>query len=183
MCPGLDPVATLAAATPACVADVRLVLGRHGLQICTGLSRHLDLWLPQGLHELVREPRRARRADALVTGPPAPGARDPDLVAAEVAEVEAELDLWDRLPGDAELAALPLYHLGARADECRIPAYADRGLRDRCEQLQRGLDLMAVASGRPIDDLAGCQRDAVALCAALLPYGAFVLTRLEAGRG
>jgi hypothetical protein len=181
MGPGTDPAASPAAASPACVVDVRLMLGRHGLQICSALSRCLELWLPQALHELVRARPGARPAGALAPRERPGGGADPDLRAAEVAEVADELALWDLLPQDAALAALPLYHLGARADECRVPPSSDGGLRRRCELLQQGLDLLAVASGREVDELASCHRDAAALCAALLPYGAFVLTRLEPG--
>ena len=65
-----------------------------------------------------------------------------------------------------------------------LPPDVDRQLRERCEQLQRGLyHAMTRVRVRPAarrDCVAACIGDAVALCAALEPYGAFILTRLEA---
>jgi hypothetical protein len=163
---------------PALVLDVRLALGSHGLRAATELSRINELWLPQRLDALLRmAPRQRSPADAFAPragAPVFPGAR-------AWPEVGEELALWERLPEDPDLAALPLFHLGERADDCRMPPWADRSLRERCEWLQAGLDEAARAAGaepRPDDDLAACFRDATALAAAL-PYEAYILTRLD----
>ena len=162
-------------ANVACVVDVRLALGRHGLRAVVGLTGGLETWMPQRLREVIQSPPDLR-------GPPAtlvPLRRGAAAERALAWDVASELALWN---GDPDIAALRYYYLGDRADDCRTPSRADRGLRDRCEQLQAGLDLLATTAaepGRCGEAFAECIRGAAALAAAL-PYSTFVLTRFDA---
>lgn len=161
----------------ACVADARLALSRHGLLSIARLAGTFDVWLPTELREVLRAAPEA--PDELLPRLFCAALRKVDR-AADAAAVAEELRLWDRLPEDPELAALRLYHLGDRADECVVPPFADRGLLARFEQLRSGLDVLMTRSGYMIPvPLAQCFRDAAALCAVLAPCGGFVLTRLE----
>jgi hypothetical protein len=168
------------------VIDARLALGRHGLRAVASLAAHAELWLPRALFELLRAARGAQKeASALVPRLYAAGLRD---VSPEREEelVRGELRAWERMPEDTELASLPLHRLGERADESLLPPCSERGLRERCEQFQRGLDRLANEAGydRPRGlPLIDCFRDALALGAALAPRGACVLTRLEPDGG
>jgi hypothetical protein len=171
---------------PPCVVDARLALGPYGLRVVASLTRQFEVWLPQTLRDVLHEARRyASAADALVPRLATPTLRgfSPD---AEAVAVAAELKLWERMPEEPELAALPIHFLGARADECSTPAGCAAGLRERCEQLQKGLDLLMRRSkwdrGRH-EEVSSCTRDALALSAALGASGAFVLTRLERDGG
>jgi hypothetical protein len=167
---------------PACIVDVRLALGPHGMRVAAALCAHADVWLPQALHELLCDPGGLLLpAERLVPRLPAQSVRDLDE-REDAAAIEEERSLWARRIRDPSLAALPFYYLGARANDCRTPANADRGLRDRCEQLQVGLDLLATRSGFDLprgEAVAACVRDAAALCAALGPTGAWLLTRID----
>jgi hypothetical protein len=166
-----------------CIVDGRLALSRMGLLSVALAAREFDIWLPTMVQQIVREPRAYRQA---------PGALRPRVFsaalreldeAAEVRGIAEELALWDRRPSSDELAALPLYFVGERADETSVAPSVDAGVRERCEQLRHGLSLIVERSdydaprGQVVAD---CHRDAMALSAALSPYGAFVLTRLEA---
>jgi hypothetical protein len=140
------------------------------------------LWLPQELHHVLRN-TRSHLADpsSLAERPYCASLRQIDLNV-EADAIGEELSQWDRVPEEDDLASLPFYYLGERADECRMPTDVDRRLRERCEQLQRGLHHAMNASGYDLprgEIVSACIRDAVALCAALEPYGAFILTRLE----
>jgi hypothetical protein len=161
----------------ACIADARLALSQHGLLATACLSEIFDLWLPTELREVLR------------AAPKSPEQLLPRLFCmpmrridrqADARAVADELALWDRLPEDPELAALRLYHLGDRADECVVPSSADHGLRARFEQVRSGLDLLMLRSKYAAPcSIAHCFRDAIALAAVLAPRRAFVLTRLE----
>ena len=165
-----------------CVVDARLALSRYGQLSVARLAREFQMWLPQELHAVLRDTRsHLNHPSRLVVRPYCASLRQLDLkVEADV--VGEELSQWDRLPQEDDLASLPLFYLGERADECLIPAHVDRRLRERCEQLQRGLHQAMNESGYDLPRgqiAAACVRDAAALCAALEPYGAFIMTRLE----
>jgi hypothetical protein len=168
---------------PPCVVDARLALSQHGQLSVARLAREFQVWLPQELHQILRNPRvYLDDPGQLVERPYCGALRQLDLDS-EADVIGRELSQWDRRPQEDDLAALPLYYLGERADECLLPGDVDRRLRERCEQLQRGLHLSMNQSGYdlPRGEVVGaCIRDAVALCAALEPYGAILLTRLEA---
>ena len=175
-------VSDSAAGLPACVVDARLALSRHGQLSVARLARSFAVWMPQQLQRVLHETRsHINDAAGLTPRPFGVAARRIDMASA-TAEIAQELAQWDRLPEDDDLAGLPLYYLGERADECFIPPYIDRRVRERCEQLQRGV-YRAMSEARY--DLprgaavSACIADAAALCGALQPYGAFILTRLE----
>lgn len=167
---------------PPCVVDARLALSRHGQLSIARLARDFPVWLPQELHRVLRDTQSyLSNPSRLVPRPYCASLRQLDL-RTEADVVGEELSQWDRLPQEDDLASLPLYYLGERADECLIPADVDRRLRERCEQLQRGLHHAMTQAGYDLprgEIVAACIRDAAALCAALEPYGAFILTRLE----
>ncbi len=162
------------------MADARLVLAPLGVLAVARLTREFAVWLPRELREILRDTARYQEDPASLVPQVycAPlRALDADQLADEIGR---ELSQWDRLPEEDELAALPLFYVGDRADESRLPAGVDRGVRERFEQLQRGLDLLAHASScNAPAGVVACVRDACALCAALEPYAAFILTRLE----
>ncbi len=158
------------------------MLSRLGLLTATRLVSQFTVWLPRELREILRSPRT-------YMGDPSPllprvycsALRNLDAKA-DAEAVCAELSQWDRLPESDELAALPLHYLGERADESFSPALCDSHLRERYEQLQRGLDLKLRASSYDQQrgaTVAACVRDAAALCAALQPHNGFILSRLE----
>ena len=177
------PVALVDGGRLACVVDARLALSRLGLLAVARLTTEFAVWLPRELREILRDARsHSRDPGRLVPRVFCAPIRTLDP-AAEALAVAAELALWDRLPDNDDLASLPLFHVGDRADESCVPATIDRGLRQRCEQLQAGLDVLMRESAYDLPRgaaVASCVRDAVALCAALQPYGAVILTRLEA---
>lgn len=177
----LEPAPVLTAALsvrrPACVVDARLALSRFGLLAVTRLRGDVHVWLPYELRQILRD-TSAYQEYAQRLSSPARRAAD------EIREIQAELALWRTWWSEAELSGPPLLYLGDHADECHTPPDTDRGLPERCEQLQRGLDRLARSAALehpPGDTLAACFRDAVALAAALQAEGAFVLTRLEPG--
>jgi hypothetical protein len=165
-----------------CVVDARLALSQYG-QLCVArLARQFQVWLPQELHQILRNPRAYLDDPGRLVERPYCGALRNLDNDGEAELVGRELSQWDRRPQEDDLAALPLYHLGDRADECLLPDEIDRRLRERCEQLQRGLHRAMNQSGYDLprgEVAAACIRDAVALSAALEQYGAILLTRLE----
>lgn len=170
------------AALPPCIVDARLALSRHGQLSVARLARAFPVWLPQELHRILRDTRHyLDDPGQLVERPYCAALRNLNLEA-EADLVGHELSQWDRRPREDDLASLPLYYLGERADECLLSPDVDRRLRERCEQLQRGLHQAMNQSGYDLprgEIVAGCIRDAVALSAALEHYGSFILTRLE----
>jgi len=167
---------------PPFVVDARLALSQHGQLSVARLAREFQVWLPQELHRILRNPQAYLDDPSQLVERPYCGALRKLDLDGEADVIGRELSQWDRRPKEDDLAALPLYYLGERADECLLPAQVDRRLRERCEQLQRGLHLAMNHSGYdlPRGEVVGaCIRDAVALSAALEPYGAILLTRLE----
>jgi len=169
--------------TQPCIVDARVVFSRLGFCTVARLTSSFTVWLPRECRDVLREPRafleHPERLLSRVFGAPL---RRLDQEA-ETEAIRRELALWERLPEDDELAGLRLSHLGDRADECLIPPAMDRGLRERFEQLRRGLDRRMLLSDYDLprgETIASCHRDGAALAAALQGYGAFVLTRLEA---
>lgn len=172
-----------AAARPACVVDARLVLSRLGLLGLLRLTAEFEVWLPRELREVLRRPR-AYMAE--------PERLLPRVYCAPLRELEsggeteavcAELAQWDRLPESDDLASLPFFFLGERADDSSLPPGADRGLRSRYEQLAPALDTLQRQSSYDAPrgaTVAACIRDAAALAAALQSQRGFILTRLEA---
>lgn len=173
---------------PSCVIDARLLLSPHGPLVAARVARHFTAWLPREAWEVVRDAGAWRtRASLLVPRVYCASLRKLPAGAEAAADIVTALDQWARLPHDAELASLPLHRLGDRADESVVPAVFDCALRERCEQLQRGLDdlVRQAAYDLPRGEIvSSCVRDAAALCAALGSHQAFVLTCLEAdGQG
>ena len=167
---------------PPCVVDARLALSQHGQLSVARLAREFQVWLPHELHRILRNPRAYLDDPSQLVERPYCGALRKLDYDGEAGVVGRELSQWDRRPQEDDLAALPLYYLGERADECLVPSDVDRRLRERCEQLQRGLHLAMNQSGYDLprgEVIGACIRDAVALSAALEPYGAILLTRLE----
>jgi hypothetical protein len=169
-----------------CVVDARLALSRHGQVAIARLARGFPVWIPRQLQRLLRDTGRyledRSTVSRLVPRAYCQSLRQLDM-ASEIDAIGRELSQWDRLPEEDALASLPLHYVGDRADECALSSDVDRQLRERCEQLQRGLYQAMTRSGYDLprgEIVSECIADAVALCAALEPYGAFILTRLEA---
>src|SRR5262245_44476763 len=132
------PAALVGIGRLACIVDARLALCRLGPLAVARLTSELAVWLPRELREILRDTR--------------PYSTDPGRLvprvfcapirrmnaAAEAQAIGEALAQWDRLPENDELASLPLYYLGERADESFTPVAIDRGVRQRCEQLQAG---------------------------------------------
>lgn len=166
-----------------CVVDARLALSRHGQLSVARLARDFPVWIPKELQRVLSNTRSfLESADRLTPSPYCAKLRELDMKA-EADLIGEELSQWDRFPEEDDLASLPLYYVGERADECFIPPDIDRRVRERCEQLQRGLHQAVVVSGYDLprgEIVAACVSGAAALCVALEPYGAFILSRLEA---
>ncbi len=168
---------------PPCVVDARLALSRHGQLSVARLSRDFSVWIPNELHRVLRHVKSYLDDPARLTPSPYCAAQRRLDMSAEADLIGQELSQWDRLPEEDDIAALPLYYLGERADECFTPPDVDRRVRDRYEQLRRGAHSLRISADYdlPRGEVVGaCIADAVALCAALEPYGAFILSRLEA---
>jgi hypothetical protein len=142
--------AAVAAATrlqPSCVLDGRVALSRFGLLTATRLATEFAVWLPREVREILRDPRAyVECPEQLVPRVYCAPLRALDE-RADAAAMREEVLQWYELPYNEPLATFPLFHLGDREDECSIPAVAARGLRERCEQLQQGLDILRVRSG------------------------------------
>ena len=179
----LHPLAAAAVGgRQACVVDARLVFSRLGLLTVTRLASEFSVWLPAEVKQLLRDTRAFRAAaDQLVPRTYCTALRGLD-VAAQVRELTEELAEWARLPEDPELAGVPMYFIGDRADEACTPPGLDRGTQERAEQLAEGLETLIAQADYDLPRgglVSACVRDTVALCAALQPSRAFILTRLE----
>jgi hypothetical protein len=165
------------------VIDARLALSRYGQLSIARLVREFPVWIPRQLQRVLHDTRSyLSQVTLLMPRPFCESLRHLEMDS-EADAIGQELSQWDRLPEEDDLASLPLYYLGDRADECSIPSDVDRRLRERCEQLQRGLYCLMNRSSYDVprgETVAACVADAAALCAALEPYSAFILTRLEA---
>src|SRR5262249_28302866 len=150
----------------------RLALSMLGMVTLARLCAAYTVWLPAELREVLRDARRYLASpDQLVPRVLCGAIRNLDRET-EVKAIGWELSQWERLPANDELASLPFYYLGDRADECAIPGTVDRGLRNRYEQFQEGLHLLMEGTQYDLPrgrTFASCVRDAVALCAALQP--------------
>jgi hypothetical protein len=167
---------------PPCVIDARLALSRYGQLSVARLTREFPVWVPRELQRVLHDTRSYLSGTSrLAPRPYCHALRRLDMNA-DAGVIGEELSQWDRLPEEDDLASLPLHHLGDRADECSVPPNVDRRVRERFEQLQQGLHIAMAKSSYDLPRgqlVAACVADAAALCAALEPYGAFILTRLE----
>src|SRR4051812_18244893 len=112
-------------ARPPCIVDVRLALSRYGQLSIARLVREFDVWIPHELNRVLRDTRsHLVHASQLTPRPYSASLRGINL-SAETEIVKEELAQWDRRPEEDELALLPLYYIGERADECVIPADVD----------------------------------------------------------
>lgn len=165
----------------ACVLDGTLALGSFGLRAAAALCGEVEVWIPRRLHRTLRDPCWRELPAALVPRYWAAGARDlQPLLLAETAR--AEHARWERRKSEPSLASLPLRSLDDRADECSLPPGVDAGLAQRCEELERGLEHLAETSGYDLPRgrvVIEHAVDALALCAALAPAPAVVLTRMD----
>jgi hypothetical protein len=175
------PASTLTA-RHVCVVDGRLALSRLGIVTLARLCGGCEVWLPSEVREILASARAyLDTADRLVPRPYCVRLRSIDRDA-EADAVARELAQWERLPSNDDLAALVTFTLGDRADECAIPPHVDRSVRPRYAQYSAGLSYLMMASGYdwPRGEHVACWvRDALALSAALQPYGAVIVTRLE----
>lgn len=179
-------VVSAAGRTP-CVLDVRLLLSSLGVLTAVRLATCLEVFLPGEFRELLREDKRTPgTAERLVPRPMGASARERLDLRGETAIAELELDAWHRYATEPDLARQPLYYLGDREDEARLPATADTLLRRRFEGLAQGLDRRLEDSHYDLPRgwrYKNMLRDSVALCAALSAYGGILLTRVEAAAG
>ena len=182
----LDALQPFAAAAigvqQACVVDARLVFSRLGLLTVTRLASEFAVWLPSEVKQLLRDTRAFRaEAERLVPRAYCAAGRGLDS-SAQARELHDELAEWERLPEDPDLAGVPMYFLGDRADETCTPPGLDRGTRERAEQLAEGLEALVASAAYDLPRgslVSACVRDTVALCAALQPSRPFIFTRLE----
>ena len=182
----LQPLAAVAAGSrQACIVDARLVFSRFGLLTVTRLAAEFSVWLPGEVKQLLRDTRAFRAAaDRLVPRTYCAALRGLD-VSQQARELSQELAEWERLPEDPELAGVPMYFIGERADEACTPPGLDRGTHERAEQLAAGLETLMARADYDLPRgglISACVRDTAALCAALQPSRAFILTRLEDDR-
>jgi hypothetical protein len=167
-----------------CILDPRLALSGSGLLAAARLSAECSVWLPRELRETLKSPKAFRgQPDKLA--PRVYGAQTRALPRRDD-EIRDALGQWGAVL-QGPLASLRFYYLGESASDGVLPGAMDHAVHERFERLAAGLD---VAMQRASYDLprgeavAACFRDATALCAALAPYGSFVLSTLEPdGRG
>lgn len=171
-----------AARSRACIVDPRLALSPLGLMAAARLSAECAVWVPRELRETARRPQAyLSHPDKLV--PRVYGAHVRSLEARDD-EVRDALGQWaSALQGS--LGAVRFFHLGEHRGESALPLAVDGGVHERFERLGAGLD--AARESANYDEprgevIAACFSDAAALCAALAPYGAFILSTLEADR-
>ncbi len=159
-------------ASSACVIDLRLALGAFGLLSMARLACSWDLWVC------------SRVRDALRTPPPSPSCfvLNPED-SQEVTDLRESIALLARTPFEPDLMRVPLYSVGDRVDESRLPAHVDHGLHTRYDQLRGGMDLLRSHDSSPTPiELMECFCDTIALAGALSAWQVFVLTRVEVGK-
>src|SRR5262245_2843627 len=110
-----------------CVVDARLALSSFGIVTVARLAGACDVWFPKELREIVRRARTyLPDAERLVPRVFCARLRNLD-VRGDVDAIARELAQWERLPQNDDLAAVPIYVLGDRADESTMPPWIDRG--------------------------------------------------------
>jgi hypothetical protein len=185
-----EAVAIGVAATPAplpgrnraFVVDPRLALSPLGLVAAARLASECAVWMPRELRETLKSPQ-AFSANPDKLAPRVYGAHLRKLTPRDE-EIRDALGQWSAVL-HGPIGATRFYYLGEHAGESLLPAAVDGGLQDRFERLASGLDLAMRRAGYDLprgETIASCFRDAVALCGALAPYGAVLLSVLEADR-
>ncbi len=184
MLPAHEPLATAAPALmargPSCVLDPRLVLSPLGLVTAARLAGECPVWLPRELRETLRSPQ-AYRVHPDKLAPRLYGGHLRELAPPDE-DIREALGHWSAaLQG--WWGPVRVFHLDEHPGQSRLPASVDGGLHERFERLAAGLD-RAVRQARydlPRGEaIAACFRDTAALAAALAPYGAVILTVMEA---
>lgn len=179
--PAVDLLPAFLPLRPGCVLDGALALGPFGLRMAAALCADVEVWIPRRLHRTLRDPDSLDRVDQLVPRYWAAGSRDLNPARA-VEAARAELRRWFRRLREPALASLPLRALNDQADECALPPGVDAGLHQRTEELEAGLQAVADRSGYDLPRgrfVIEHTVDAIALCAALAPTPAVVLTRMD----
>jgi len=168
------------ARTRPCILDPRLALSEWGVLAAVRLSAECSVWMPRELRETLKSPKGAFRTQADKLAPRVYGAQSRALVRREE-EIRSSLDQWGAVL-QGPLGWLRLYYLGENAGESVLPAPLDHAVHERFESLAAGLDSMMRRVGYDLprgEAISACFRDTAALCAALAPYGAFVISTLE----
>lgn len=167
-----------------CVLDPRLVVSSEGLLVAARLltATEASVWLARELYETLRTPRAyVAHPDKLA---PRPYGAQSRALSARDADVRAGLAQWTAaLHGP--LSSLRFCHLGEHPSESVVPPRIDHEVHVRFERLAASLDARVREAGYDLprgEAITGCFRDTLALCAALAPYGAFVLGALESDR-
>jgi hypothetical protein len=185
MMPMTEPLASPAvpagfARSRPCILDPRLALSGSGLLAAARLSAECAVWMPRELRETLKSPR-AFRSQPDMLAPRVYGAQTRTLSGRDE-DIRDALTQWSAV-FQGPLASLRLYYLGEHASESVLPSGIDHALHTRFERLAAGLDAVVHRVGYDLprgEAIAACFRDAAALCAALAPYGSFVLSTLEA---
>jgi hypothetical protein len=163
-----------------CILDPRLALSGSGLLAAARLSAECEVWLPRELRETLRSPK-AFRSQPDMLAPRVYGAQTRALPNRDD-DIRDALTQWTSV-FQGPLAGLRFYYLGEHAGESATPSRMDHAVHERFERLAAGLDAVIHRVGYDLprgEAIGACFRDATALCAALAPYGAYVLSTLEA---
>lgn len=163
-----------------CVVDVRLSLAPSGLFFVLGLSRLLQVWLPQ-CHWTIVDDDSFMRDKRLVShlGGTADPAKAEDIFM-------RTRDDWRAARESYGMESMPgLYWPSSGRGDSIVPKDGDATLIDRVHVLSAGLDARGASRGAigadcP-DSLADCARDTLSLAAALFCHPPIVLATIEEG--
>ncbi len=176
--------APMLARSRACILDPRLALSGVGLLAAARLSTECSVWLPRELRETLRG-SRAYQSQAGKLAPRVYGAQTRGLPRRDD-DIRDALQQWESVL-QGPLATLRLYYMGERPGDSLLPGSLDHEVHARFEHFASDLDGVVRSVGFDLprgEVLAACFRDTAALCAALAPYGAFILSVLESdGKG
>jgi hypothetical protein len=179
---GAGPASSPAPRSRACVLDPRLALSPLGLAAGARLAAECTVWIPRELREALKNPQ-AYRAHPRMLAPRVYGDQERALKPRDE-EIRDALEQWSSaLHGP--LGSSRFCHLGEHPGESLLPGGVDSAVHERFERLAAGLDVAMRGESYDLprgEAISACFRDTAALCAALSPYGAFVLTTLEADR-
>jgi hypothetical protein len=153
---------TVTAKRRACVLDIDLALSRFGLLLAQRLCDEFNVWIVKDLWQILDDHEcYFDRSDQ----PP------PPLKGMGPEESRTVLDQWCLARLETDLAGAKIYWVGDAMRESLLPVETDQNLLYRFETLASSLK-------EPIgEELPGNSNEPAALCAALIPYRGFILTR------
>jgi hypothetical protein len=166
-----------------CIVDPRLAVSADGLLAAARLlTTDCSVWIARELRETLKTPKAyLAQPDKLA---PRPYGAENRALGSREHDIQDALGQWAAVL-QGPLSSLRFFHLGEHAGESVVPPGMDHEVVDRFERLAAALDALAREADYDLprgEAISACFRDTAALCAALAPYGAFVLSTLEVDR-